>query len=180
MAGLQVPDETLRKVSHWLDLAEVPNRGTYVYNPWNTDRENALGRAPNPTMTAQAMIMRLYLGQDRGNSSLALVADYVLAHLPDAAAAESPQRDCYYWYYATQAMYHMQGDYWKTWDARVGPLLRADQVDRGPLKGSWDPRQPAPDRWACAWRPPLCHQPALLTLEFRYWHLPLFRDLRKD
>ena len=38
MAGLEVPEETLRKVGRWLDLAQVPNRGTYVYNPWNSDR----------------------------------------------------------------------------------------------------------------------------------------------
>ena len=90
MAGLEVPEETLRKVGHWLDLAQVPNRGTYVYNPWNPDTENrALGRAPNPTMTAQAMIMRMYLGQDRDNASLAQGADYLLAHLPEVGTQET-------------------------------------------------------------------------------------------
>ena len=147
MAGLDVPEETLHKVSHWLDLAQVPDRGTYVYNPWNTDSENPLGRAPNPTMTAQAMIMRLYLGRERQHASLAQGADYLLEHLPDVGTQETSKRDCYYWYYATQAMYHMQGDYWKTWDARVTPLLRAGQIDRGPLKGSWSPREPVPDLW---------------------------------
>ena len=179
LATLEVPDETLRKVSVWLDLAQVPNQGTYVYNPWNSDTENPLGRAPNATMTAQAMIMRMYLGQDRDNPSLVQGADYLLAHLPDVGSAEASQRDCYYWYYAAQALYRMKGDYWKTWDARVTPLLRAQQVDRGPLKGSWGPREPAADRWAAHGGRHYVTCMHVLTLEFPYWHLPLSRELRK-
>jgi hypothetical protein len=181
MAELEVPDETLRKVGHWLDLAQVPGRGTYVYNPWNADTEKErLGRAPNSTMTAQAMVMRLYLGQDRDHETLAQGADYVLAHLPEVGTAEASQRDCYYWYYATQAMYHMQGDYWKTWYARVTPLLRAGQVERGPLKGSWNPSEPVPDRWSKHGGRHYVTAIHVLTLEFPYWHLPLFRELRKE
>jgi hypothetical protein len=180
MAGLAVPEETFRKVSRWLDLALVPNRGTYVYNPWNSDSENPLGRAPNPTMTAQAMIMRMYLGEDRGNASLAQGADYLLANLPDAGTGETSHRDCYYWYHGTQAMYHVQGDYWKTWDARVTPLVRAGQIDRGPLRGSWSPREPVADRWSVHGGRHYVTSMHILTLEFRYWHLPLFRELRQE
>ncbi len=47
MAGLNVPGETLRKAGHWFDLAQVPGRGTYVYNPWNLEtEEERRGRAP--------------------------------------------------------------------------------------------------------------------------------------
>jgi len=180
MAGLDVPEETLRKVGRWLDFAQVPNRGTYVYNPLNSDAENPLGRAPNATMTAQAMIMRMYLGQHRDKASLAQGADYLLAHMPDVGTLEAPQRDCYYWYYATQAMYHMQGNYWKTWEARITPLLRAGQIDRGPLKGSWNPGEPVPDRWSAHGGRHYVTSLHVLTLEFPYWHLPLFRELRKS
>ncbi len=179
-AGLEVPEETLRKVSRWLDLAQVPNRGTYVYNPWNSDSENPLGRAPNPTMTAQAIIMRMYLGQDRDNALLAQGADYLLEHLPDVGTQEISKRDCYYWYYATQAMYRMQGDYRKIWDARVMPLLRAGQIDSGPLKGSWSPREPVPDLWSAHGGRHYVTSMHVLTLEFPYWHLPLSRELRKE
>ncbi len=113
-------------------------------------------------MTAQAMIMRMYLGHDRDSASLAQGADYLLAHLPEVGTQETSQRDCYYWYYATQAMYHMQGDYWKTWDARVTPLLRAGQIDRGPLKGSWSPRARA--RSLEPWRAALRDQHACFDL----------------
>jgi hypothetical protein len=180
MAGLEVSEEALRKIGHWLDFAQVPDRGTYVYNPLNTDNENPQGRAPNPTMTAQAMIMRMYLSQDRDRASLTKGADYLLGHLPDVGTREIPQRDCYYWYYATQAMYHMQGDYWKTWQARITPLLRAGQIERGPLKGSWSPAEPVPDRWSAHGGRHYVTSLHVLTLEFPYWHLPLFRELRKE
>ena len=146
MAGLNVPDETMRKIGHWLDLAKVSG-GRYVYNPWNLDTaEERKGRAPSPTMTAQAMIMRMYLGQDKDQGVLREGADYIKEHLPESAASGA-KPDCYYWYYATQAMYHMQGDYWKAWDARVTRLLRAGQIERGPLKGSWSAVDPLPDQW---------------------------------
>jgi hypothetical protein len=180
MAGLEVPDDAFRKVGGWLDFAQVPNRGTYVYNPLNSDSENPLGRAPNPNMTAQAMVMRMYISRDRDNASLVRGADYLLAHMPDVGTLETPQRDCYYWYHGTQAMYHMQGEYWKAWEARMTPLLRAGQVDHGPLKGSWSPREPVPDHWSAHGGRHYVTSMHVLSLEFRYWHLPLFRELRKE
>ena len=98
-------------------------------------------------MTAQAMVMRMYLGQDRDKAALAQGADYLLAHLPDVGT-RNPQPDCYYWYYATQAMYHMQGDYWKTWDARgrAAPACRAGRS--WAAEGELEPREPVPDRWS--------------------------------
>ena len=181
MAGLNVPQETLQKVGHWLDLAQVPNRGTYVYNPWNLDTtEERNGRAPSPTMTAQAMIMRMYLGQDQNPELLRQGADFLKGHLPEVGTTDASLRDCYYWYYATQAMYHMQGDYWKAWDARITPLLRAGQIEKGPLKGSWSGTEPVPDRWGSKAGRHYVTAMHVLTLEFRYWHLPLFRELRRE
>jgi hypothetical protein len=178
MAGLDVPEETIRKFGHWLDLAQV-SRGRYVYNPWNLDTDDERkGRAPNPTMTAQAMVMRMYLGQDRDPTVLQQGADYLMENLPQADMSATP--DCYYWYYATQAMYHMQGDYWKAWDARVTPLLRAGQVARGPWRGSWSASEPVPDHWGREAGRHYVTAMRVLTLEFRYWHLPLFRELRRD
>jgi hypothetical protein len=180
MAGLNVPDQTLHNVSHWLDLAHA-GRGTYVYNPWNLDTaEERKGRAPSPTMTAQATVMRMYLGEDRDHALLRQGADYLLDHLPEPAGAETTLRDCYYWYYGNMAMFLMQGDYWKAWDARVTPLVRAGQVERGPLKGSWSGSDPVPDIWSTKAGRHYVTAMHVLTLEFRYWHLPLFRELRRE
>jgi hypothetical protein len=181
MAELNVPKETMTKVSHWLDLAQVPGRGTYVYNPWNLDTEDERkGRSPSPTMTAQAMVMRMYLGQDKDHELLKQGADYLLAHLPEPNGQETALRDCYYWYYGNKAMYLMRGDYWKAWDARVTPLVRTGQVDRGPLKGSWSGSEPVPDIWNAKAGRHYVTAMHVLTLEFRYWHLPLVRELRRE
>ena len=50
-------------------------------------------------------------------------ADYLLDHLPSNGSVRDPQRDTYYWYYATQVMFHMGGDYWKKWNGALHPLL---------------------------------------------------------
>ncbi len=178
-AGLNVPDPTLRKIGHWLDLAHA-GRGTYVYNPWNLDTaEESKGRAPSPTMTAQAMVMRMYLGEN-DQAALRQGADYLLAHLPEPAGAETALRDCYYWYYGNMAMFLLHGDYWKAWNDRVTPLVRAGQVERGPLKGSWSGNDPVPDYWNAKAGRHYVTAMHVLTLEFRYWHLPLFRELRRE
>jgi hypothetical protein len=180
MAGLNVPDETMRKIGHWLDLAHA-GRGTYVYNPWNLETaEESKGRAPSPTMTAQAMVMRMYLGEEKDHAALRHGADYLLAHLPEPAGAETALRDCYYWYYGNMAMFLLHGDYWKAWNDRVTPLVRAGQVERGPLKGSWSGNDPVTDYWNSKAGRHYVTAMHVLTLEFRYWHLPLFRELRRE
>ncbi len=103
MAGLSVPEETMRKIGHWLDLAQVSG-GKYVYNPWNLDTdEERKGRDASPTMTAQAMIMRMYLGQDKDQGVLRQGADYIKQHLPEqrrrlrsptATTGTTPRRPC--------------------------------------------------------------------------------------
>ena len=75
-------------------------------------------------------------------------AEYLAENLPTLGTGREPQRDTYYWYYATQVMFHMGGDYWKAWNDRLHPLLTQAQLKAGPLAGSWDPRTPIPDRWA--------------------------------
>jgi hypothetical protein len=181
MAGLDVPDETLRKIGLWLDWAQAPTRdGRYIYNPWNLDTpEQREGRSPSPAMTAEAMLMRMYLGQRRDNEQLVQGAEYLMANLPEVGTREEPQRNCYYWYYATQAMYQMQGDYWRTWNGRLEPILKAGQVQEGPLRGSWHPWEPVPDRWGRAAGRVYVTAMHLLMLEVYYRYLPLFQELSK-
>ncbi len=78
------------------------------------------------------------------------------------------------------AMFLLHGDYWKAWNDRVTPLVRAGQVERGPLKGSWSGNDPVPDYWNAKAGRHYVTAMHVLTLEFRYWHLPLFRELRRE
>ena len=102
---------------------------------------------------------------------------YLGENLPQLGTAEKPLRDTYYWYYATQVMFQMQGDRWTAWNERMRSMLVEGQELEGPLAGSWDPWNPLPDRWASAGGRNYITALNLLMLEVYYRHLPLFRTL---
>ena len=178
MAGLDVPAEAWEKVSHWLDTARSADGSRYVYNPHAAENDaQRAGRLPSLAMTAEGLLMRFYLGWDSEHPAAIAGADYLGENLPQLGTSERPLRDTYYWYYATQVMFQMQGDRWKAWNERARPLLVEGQEQEGPLSGSWDPRRPLPDRWASAGGRHYITALNLLILEVYYRHLPLFRTL---
>src|SRR6185436_14245467 len=124
LAGLKVPRSTLERIKGWLDFAQVEGSdgSRYTYNP-----DRPLSQDPRdsrrPTMTSVGLLMRLYLGWNRQNPALIAGAKTLQASLPEMGQRGSWTRDTYYWYYATQVMYHMGGDYWKAWNERLHPLL---------------------------------------------------------
>jgi hypothetical protein len=182
MAGLKVPEETVERVSQWLDLAQAPggDASRYVYNPYAEDTpEQQHGRQPSRAMTAEALLMRMYLGWQRDNTALVKGADYLRANLPEVGTLEQPTRDAYYWYYATQVMFQMQGKHWEAWNGRLQPLLEKSQVQEGPLAGSWHPDRPVPDRWGASGGRLYVSTINLLMLEVYYRHLPLYKTLRE-
>ncbi|MDY0165174.1 MAG: hypothetical protein RBS80_01435 [Thermoguttaceae bacterium] len=181
MAGLEVPSEVLAKVDGWLDLAQAPqSEGQYVYNPYAADLpEQRAGRNPNLAMTAEAMLMRIYLGRNRDNDRLIAGADFLRRNPPEVGTGRQPLRDCYYWYYATQAMFQMQEPYWTQWNDRLRPLMESGQEQTGPLAGSWHPLRPVPDRWGHAGGRLYVTTLHLLMLEVYYRHLPLFQELSR-
>jgi len=179
MAGLEVPDEALKKIDKWLDVAQSTGaEGQYAYNPHakNTPEQRA-GRKPNLAMTAEAMLMRMYLGHQNDESSLIAGARHLKQNLPQVGSKTKPQRDCYYWYYATQAMFQMQGDYWKAWNDRLRPLAQRSQMQTGEQAGSWNPTRPVADRWGHAGGRHYVTALHVLILEVYYRHLPLFQEL---
>jgi hypothetical protein len=80
-------------------------------------------------------------------------ADYVLKSLPE----ESQRNTSDYWYYVTQVMYHMQGEYWDTWNEKTPELLVKTQYKSGGRVYATSIK--------------------LLTLEVFYRHLPLYDQL---
>jgi hypothetical protein len=178
MAGLEVPSPVMQKVGYWLDLAQADGGARYVYNPYASDTPSQRqGRFPNLAMTAEGLLMRMYLGWDRNNPALIAGADHLKQNLPEVDRRFPTLRDAYYWYYATQVMFQMQGDHWSAWNGRMRPLLEKTQVQRGSLSGSWHPNQPVPDRWAHAGGRVYVTALNVLMLEVYYRHLPLFRTL---
>jgi hypothetical protein len=95
---------------------------------------------------------------------------YLLQNLPRLGVETS-----YYWYHATQVMYHVQGQHWKAWNGRLRDLLVSSQVAKGTQAGSWTPQdhreKPGGRLYATALR--------VLMLEVYYRHLPLYQQLEK-
>jgi hypothetical protein len=179
LANLEVPKETYQRIRQWLDKSQSSSNDPhlYVYNPLAPDTpEQGHGRRPSTTMTSVGLLMRLYLGWQRDHANMIRGAEYLAQNLPQLGSARNPERDTYYWYYATQVMFHMGGDYWQAWNGRLHPLLVNHQIRQGPLAGSWDPRNPVPDRWAPHAGRLYVTTMNLLSLEVYYRYLPLYED----
>jgi len=130
-------------------------------------------------MTAVGMLMRMYSGWRRDNTDMKSAADYLATFPPSLGDAKSPQRDTYYWYYATQVMFHMGGEHWEKWNQRLNPILVDEQIKVGPQSGSWDPLKPVPDRWSAHAGRLYLTTLNLLSLEVYYRHLPIYEDTAK-
>jgi hypothetical protein len=159
MAGIEVPKVTIDNVGRWLKSVEDKNGGRFGYT----------GRGASPAMTAEGLLCLQFMQIDRNDPRMRRGADYLLQHLPQ----RSQKNTSYYWYYATQVMYHMQGQYWKTWNDQLRDQLVETQVKSGHMAGTWTPR----DRWEKRGGRVYSTAMKLLMLEVYYRHLPLYQQL---
>ncbi|PHR86596.1 MAG: hypothetical protein COA78_37800, partial [Blastopirellula sp.] len=182
LAGLDVPDQVFQRINTWISSASYNQGGKtlYVYNPDSPDTvQQRHGRLPSTTMTSVGLLMQLYAGHDREEKIMQDGAEHLLGNLPAIGTTGYPLRDTYYWYYATQVMFHMRGEYWEAWDNKLRPLLIDSQVQAGPLTGSWEPLTPVPDRWGPFAGRIYLTTMNILSLEVHYRHLPLYKDTNK-
>ncbi len=159
MADLQVPQEALDKVSRYLDRASVDGGSLYGYLPDT--------QTPTPTMTAEALLCRQYLGWDRDDPRLVRGVDLLLKdHMP-----VWKDRDVYYWYYGTQLMHHMEGPAWTKWNDNMKKMLVENQVKSGREAGSWNPEG---DEWGPYAGRLYTTCLSIYMLEVYYRHLPIY------
>jgi hypothetical protein len=149
----------------------------YRYNPFAPDTETQRhGRLPTRTMTAVGLLSRLYVGNwDHQDPRMLQGADYLRAAENLPKSDNVLDRDTYYWYYATQVMFHVGGEHWQTWNANLHPQLIGTQLAGGPFAGSWSPLEPIPDRWGPHAGRLYVTAMNLLNLEVYYRHLPLYK-----
>ena len=178
LSGLDVPEKTYQGIQRWLGLSQVPQQpDRYRYNPFAPDTPTQRhGRMATPTMTSVGMLMRMYSGWRRDNESMKSAAEYLLQYPPQIGTVQSPQKDTYYWYYATQVMFHMGGDYWERWNQALNPILIRSQIKEGANAGSWDPAGAIPDRWSAHAGRLYITTMNLLNLEVYYRHLPIYEE----
>ena len=161
MAGVEVPGEVLEGVGRWLEKVEGSGkeRGRFRYQA---------GRPISPAMTAEALLCLQFMGTPRHDARLQSGVDYLLEHLPKPGRESS-----YYWYYATQVVYHMQGEPWQKWNDALRDMLVKTQLREGHLAGTWDPK----DQWERSGGRLYATSLRLLMLEVYYRHLPLYQVL---
>jgi hypothetical protein len=127
LVGIRVPEATWQRAARFLDSVSGGNHGGLAsYRP---------GERFTRTMTAEALACREILGLLPSSPTCREAADYILGELP----GESQPGNLYYWYYATMALYPLQGFDWKRWSGALHTTLVGTQRRGGALAGSWDP-----------------------------------------
>lgn len=182
LAGLEVPRGAYRLVEKWLNHAQGaggdPSR--YAYRPRSDQADQ---REPSHVMTAEALLMRQYSGWKKDNPNMVAGANWLRELLPQLGTPSSRrpygERDAYYWYYATQVMFQMQGEHWDDWNGQLRSLLLDTQMRDTELRGSWDPQRPVPDRWGNDGGRIYVTCMHLLMLEVYYRHLPIYQTLEE-
>lgn len=168
MGGLKVPPETLELADHYLDTVSHDEGALYSYQ-----RTGGEGR-PSPTMTAEGLLCRMYLGWRKDTPALGRGVDRLLTDfLP--TKAEAP--NVYYWYYATQVFHHYGGEPWETWNRRMRDMLVESQVTSGSQAGSWNPDR---DRWGNIGGRIFMTSLCVCSLEVYYRHSPIYRQLQLE
>ena len=177
LAGLDVKQDTFDRIQKYLDACRVSAEQPYLfrYNPYAADTPSQRhGLKPTAVMTSVGLLMRLYFDWRRDTPEMMAGTDYLLQYSPELGTLENSRRDTYYWYYATQVMYHMGGERWQRWHDSLYPLLIDQQVIQGEYAGSWNPIRPTPDLWARYGGRLYVTTMNLLSLEVSYRHLPLY------
>jgi len=161
MAGLTVSADTFQQVSRWLKSVEgnQPVGGLFGYT----------NRSPKVTMTAEGLLCLQFIGLERDDPRMRAGADYLLKHLPQ----KDQRNTSYAWYYGSQVMYHMQGEYWEAWNAALRDILVESQAQKGTIAGTWQPK----DQWEKSGGRLYASSMKLLILEVYYRHLPLYQQL---
>jgi hypothetical protein len=157
MAGLNVPQNTLYRISGFLDKVAREGGRLYSYTP---------GNRWSPSMTAEGLLCRQYLGWAADNARLLEGVDVLLDNPIDEG-----YQDVYYWYYATQVLHNMEGDAWVKWNSVMSAYLPKKQLTKGREHGSWTPRR---DAWGDAGGRLYTTCLSLYMLEVYYRHLPIY------
>ena len=166
MAGLDVDSEVLERVHKFLDAVQRygrsnkvdPNGERYAYQTYSSS---------TPSMTAEGMLCRLYLGWNTQDPRIESGAEFLCSQ---PISTDKGRISYYYWYYASTTLHHIGGSPWKEWNDTMKEVLPAMQITSGKEKGSWpstgDPNEGGGGRLYAT-----CF--SIYCLESYYRHLPL-------
>jgi hypothetical protein len=155
ISGLNTPRPSFDGARAWVErvtdgagLAGYTAVGTVdVFVPGKNDAWSS-----HPSMTAIGLLLRIYIDSNQRDPVLAKSAKLIIEDKPVWDEANH-KIDCYYWYYATLALFQYQDggglSFWKQWNDAMKNTLVPNQKLRkdGCADGSWSPEV---DRWGFA------------------------------
>jgi hypothetical protein len=153
-ASLDVPDQSFRLMTNYLDAAQRDEGESYPYV--------ARGGTSQPGTTAIGLLCRQLIDRNRDTKGMAKG----LARLSTVYGFDIKGNDYYYWYHASQALRNYGGPAWESWNDKMRSLLCAKQVPDGPFSGRWPPESP----WGGSRGSIFTTCMAVLTLEVYYRH----------
>lgn len=137
-AGLDVPQEAFELSSLFLDSVSMRDGAHYRYEPPPTPR------SVTPTMTAEGLLCRQFLGWPRNHPPLVDGVAYLKSerNLPRWEARGTRGGHVYYWYYAGHVLHNLGGKTWEDWYGKTAAMIVEHQKKTGTRKydvrGSWD------------------------------------------
>jgi hypothetical protein len=157
LAGIAVPNETKLRMARFLrSCSSGAHGGLASYRP---------GDQVSRTMTAEAMVCRVFLGAENGDAALDEGARFIMSELPTMRDA-----NVYYWYYGTLALFQRQGADWPRWNRAMQEALLDSQRFDGRHAGSWDPDR----QWGSYGGRVYSTALGAMCLEVYYRYLPLY------
>ena len=97
--------------------------------------------ADHPAMTAVGLLCRIFIDKKRGDPALAQGSKILMADLPKwDASKERPTIDSYYWYYATLALFQLDGPKGPSWTRSARPSTRLSSSTRSSARRPVAPR----------------------------------------
>jgi len=141
-AGLAVEQSMFDGAINWFDRVTNPAGKTGYMRPGdNGSVIQGVNEkyAKLPTMTAVALICRIFCGQSRRDPKIVKGVNILMKNLPEFDKPGHNKVDMYYWYYATYAVFQYGGSKWHEWNKAMKNTLIDSQRRTGCAHGSWDP-----------------------------------------
>lgn len=162
-SGFIIPESTRLGMHRFLEsCAHGSIGGRACYRP---------GEAPSPTMTAESLACRFWLGMSLERERVAEAVQTIMAGDPSDSQTRPNE---YFLYYATLAMHEHQGPEWQQWNSALQSRLLAIQERSGPDAGSWSPET----RWGGYGGRVYTTAIATLCLEVPYRYVAVRQDNR--
>ena len=156
-AGIAVPQNTRHLMQRFLAGCGTGRQGGLA--GYRT------GEPATRTMTAEALVCRIFLHDNLNALAANEAADYMVEELPGDG-----RTNLYYWYYGTLALFHLQDERWDRWNRALQRQLLRNQRSDETLAGSWDPNTV----WGGCGGRVYTTAMATLCLEVYYRYLPLY------